>query len=351
VQRWRASVQRQLSPNMMVEVAYWGQWGDRIGISQKLDYLDGKYWATGLVRNNAIANDLNSNVTNPFYINNFSSLQTSDPLVYQQMSTMSFFTSSTIRKNQLLRPYPHINGLTDTTAPNGKARTHALEITFERRFSKGLSLNASYSKLQSDKWDVVENEFDRGPRQWYPTGNARPHRVTITGIYELPAGKNRAFWRSGVLRQILGEWQIAGTYEWQPGYMLSWGNIFYYGDVNNFEQDVTSTAQTLDQWFNTGLQFEKSSSKTAAAYHVRVFPYRFSGVRSAPTSQLNGNIQRDFLIKERVTLQLRLDALNLPNYSLMEGPNTDPVATNFGKVTSQTRNLNRFMQIQARIRF
>jgi hypothetical protein len=82
-------------------------------------------------------------LTNPFYIGNFDSLRTSDPLVYQQMSTLTQFTSTTIQKNRLLRPFPHMNGLSDSSNANGKARTHALEVNFQRRLSKGFNLSAN----------------------------------------------------------------------------------------------------------------------------------------------------------------------------------------------------------------
>ena len=39
VQRWRAGVQRELTSNMMVEVSYWGQWADRIGLTAREDAL------------------------------------------------------------------------------------------------------------------------------------------------------------------------------------------------------------------------------------------------------------------------------------------------------------------------
>src|SRR2546422_9858645 len=71
----------------------------------------GAVLATGLLRNDTIANNLNANVTNPFNIQNFAGLRTSDPLIYQDMTTQGFFTSSTIRKSQLLRPFPQMNGL------------------------------------------------------------------------------------------------------------------------------------------------------------------------------------------------------------------------------------------------
>ena len=108
-QQWRVGLQRQLSPNMSVEVYYWGEWGNHLAVSQKLDPLPAQYWNTSMVRNNTIASNMTQNVSNPFNINNFASLKTSNPALYQQMSTLGFFTGSTIQKNQLLRAYPQIN--------------------------------------------------------------------------------------------------------------------------------------------------------------------------------------------------------------------------------------------------
>jgi hypothetical protein len=72
---------------------------------------------------------MNQQVPNPFHISNFASLQTSNPVLYQQMSTLSQFSQTTIPKNRLLRPFPHMNGLTNSAADtSGNMRTHALEV-------------------------------------------------------------------------------------------------------------------------------------------------------------------------------------------------------------------------------
>jgi len=351
VQRWRIGVQRELSSHMMVEAAYWGQWADRVSVTRRLDPLAQQYWATGTVRNNAVATEMNRNVPNPFHISNFESIRTSDPVLYQHMSTLGQFTSTTITKNRLLRPFPHMNGLSDSATPIGKARTHALEVNFQRRLSQGLTLNASYSRMSQERFDIMENEFDAGPTYWWPSDTARPHRFTATGIFELPFGKGRAYAQSGILNHILGGWQIAATYEFQPGPLLAWGNLFYYGDLGTFEKDATPTPRTLEQWFNTGLQFERNSTRTAAAYHVRVFPRYFNGLRADGLKQWNGNLLREFRIVERLRLQIRADAMNLQNRSQMSGPDLSPTSTNFGRITAQTSSLNRFYQIQGRIQF
>jgi hypothetical protein len=351
VQRWRFGVQRELTSNMLIEASYWGQWGDRIGVTQRLDALPEQYWATGLVRNNALATDSNRAVPNPFHISNFDSIRTSDPVLYQHMSTLAQFTSTTIAKQRLLRPFPHMNGLNNNATPIGRVRTHALEINFQRRMSHGLHMNASYTRMSQKDNTIIENEFETRPRNWWPSNNGRPHRITVTGIYELPFGRGRAFLQSGVLNHILGGWQIAATYEFQNGPLLGWGNIFYYGDISKFEEEATSGTKTLDRWFNTGLQFERNASLLPTGNHVRVFPRFFNKLRADGLSQYNGNLVRDFRIHEGLRLQIRADAINLQNRSQMAAPDLSPTSTNFGRITSQTSSLNRFYQVQARIQF
>jgi hypothetical protein len=351
VQRWRLGVQRELSNSMMLEAAYWGQWADRISVTRRLDALPEPYWATGNVRNNAIATELNRNVPNPFYIGNFDSLRTSDPVLYQQLSTLGQFQSTTIQKNRLLRPFPQMNGLNDSADPGGRARTHALEVNFQRRFARGFNVNASYSRILQENKTIFENEFNTEPTIWWPSDTARPHRFTATGIYELPFGKGRRFFQHGLLSRVLGGFQIAATSEFQPGPLLAWGNNFYYGDIHSFEADATSTPKTLEQWFNTGLKFERNASALPAAFHVRVFPRYFNGLRADGLNQWNANVLREVKLYERLRLQLRADAINLQNRSQMSGPELSPTSTNFGRITSQTSSLNRFYQIQARLQF
>jgi hypothetical protein len=352
VQRWRIGIQRELRSNMMVEVAYWGQWADRLNITRRLDPLPAQYWNTTNIRNNAIATDMNSNVTNPFAIANFSSLQASDPALYQQMSTLSFFTSPTIAKNRLLRAFPQMNGLQNTADPAGKARTHALEVNFNRRFSSGFSMTASYTRTFQENLTIFENEFDANPSIWTPDNTARPHRFTSTAIYELPFGKGKPWAQQGILNHVLGGWQIAATYEFQPGPLIGqWGNIFYYGDISKFGEEASSGAKSLDQWFNTELPFERNSTKQPNSFQARVFPRYFNELRADGLNQWNANLMRNFTIHEGLKMQVRVDALNLQNRSQFAGPQISPTSTNFGKVTAATSSTNRFYQVQMRLTF
>ena len=108
VQRWRVSVQREISRNMAVEVAYNGSFGDRLDATIRQDYLPEEWYNGSNVRDLTQQNLLNANVTNPFFIGNFQSLRTSDPQLYNRMAGNSFFTSPTIQRHRLLRDFPAV---------------------------------------------------------------------------------------------------------------------------------------------------------------------------------------------------------------------------------------------------
>jgi hypothetical protein len=349
-QQWRVGIQRQLSPNMVVEAFYWGEWGDHLAVSQNLQALPAQYWNTTQVRNAAIATNLNANVANPFNISNFASLKTSNPALYQQMSTIGFFTSTTIQKNRLMRAFPQMNGLT-TSQYYAKAKNNSLQVNFQRRLSKGFNLNATYTRSFAQVWNMIVNEYDTAPLQWTPTNSPLPNRFNVTGIYELPFGPGRALLKSGVLSHVVGNWQMALTYDFQQGPYLTWANNYYYGDLSKIGDTLTQGTKSLDNWFNTAAPFERNSANGPAAYQARVFPVDVTSVRADGLNQWNGNLRRDFRLKEKVTMEIRLDALNLLNRSQFAAPDNNPFNTTFGKVTATTSTLNRFYQIQGRIRF
>jgi len=346
-QRWHVDLQRQFGANMMVSVAYSGEYTTNLRITRRLAVLPQQYWATGTTRNNTVASNLNSNVTNPFYIGNFASLQTSDPLTYQALASRSFFTSQTIRKYQLLDAFPQMNGLGNAlneTGPYGENKAHSLELIFQRRFAQVLTIHGNFTALHERDRDFY-NQFDASPR-WELSNNGAPYRVAATGIYELPFGKGKPLVRSGIPAAIAGGWQIASAFEWQPGPLLQWGNVSYNGSPNQ----ICSGSRTLDHWFNTS-GFVTDPAQQPAAFQAQVFPTLIGSCRADGLNRLDANLQRTFRIKENLSFQLRMDALNLQNRSQFNPPDLNPVNSTFGKVTNNTTSTMRFLLFQGRIRF
>ena len=252
------------------------------------------YYNSSNVRDNTQQVFLQTNVTNPFRITNFASLQATDPALYQRMAGNAFFTAATVQRQALLRDFPQMSGLTYADLPLGKIKTHQLEIMLNRRFSQGLSANAAFSATRATLNRTVE-AYDREPTLWQTSNSARPFRLTAGWVYELPFGPGKPFFADRAsLASILGGWQTSGTYEYQPGALLDWDNIFFYGDLGDIAIDNPQIALlpdgTIDptkRWFNIDAGFERDPARQPAAFQKRVFPFRVDGVRGFNFTQLN----------------------------------------------------------------
>ena len=348
VQRWRVSAQRELTSNMALEVAYTGSYADRLSASIRQDYLPESYWNDSNVRDTTQQNFLNANVPNPFNIANFAPLRTSSPALYARMASNSFFTATTVQRNRLLRgPFPQLTNGTYADLPLGVTKVHGLEVNLARRFSGGYSASVGYTGSRIRNLETV-HEFDREPYLWQPSVNGRPHRLSGNWVVELPFGSGKKFLSDGgILASLFGGWQTSGTFEYQPGALLAWGNIFFYGDLN----DIASDNPTLDRWFNTDAGFERDPAKAPANFQKRQFPFRIEGVRGPDLKMVNVNVMRTFLLGGRRTAQFRVDVINATNRDTFNNPTVDPTSTNFGRITSVNGSTMRFVTFLMKFNF
>ena len=347
VQRVRGSIQRELWGTSSIDIAYNYQVGDRLPMTLREDYLPEEYWSDANVRDVTQQNFLQQNVPNPFHISRFQSLQGTDPALYARLSGNPFFNATTVQLHRLLRgAYPQYNGLSFSNLPIGKQTTHGVEINFTRRFSNGFALNAAYSGNRIRNLEFL-NEYDREPTLWQPNANGRPHRITASGLLELPFGPGRRWAESGVMGKIFGGWQTGGTLEYQPGPLLTWGNVFFYGDLD----DIASDNPTLDRWFNVDAGFERDPAKAPANFQKRVFPFRIDGVRGPNLFTINVNFMRTFQLAARRSVSFRVDILNATNRTTFGNPNLNPTNTDFGRITGATAASPRFIQFVSRFNF
>jgi hypothetical protein len=398
--RWRLGIQHEIATgmdffsDMVVEVAYTGAYakgplGDRF----RIDALPKQYWATGNARNNAIDTDLNQTLNNPFYIDNFKELQTSNPKLYNYMATAGFFTTKTIRKHQLLRPFVHMNGLyafdlpglsfADVYGEVGANQYNDMQLSFEKRMSKGVQTAFAYTKtFNSKEKDWRANEFDR-EMTWRPTNQVRPNRVVWQTIWQLPFGRNQLWAKEGVLEKLAGGWELNWIFQWQDGQPLEFGNRFFYGDINQLENLWNHDevwGSDVHQWFSKDITwnpsanptqnnycvtnnlgancdppssfvgFEGRSAKQPGSYHVRMTPSRFPKLLSHGINNWDIKVMRRFRIREQMNTSFSVDFLNAFNHTNFSGPNTDPTSPNFGLIGAQ-RGLSRTIQFNLRLDF
>ncbi len=305
-----------------------------------------------MTRNSAIDQQMTARVTNPYYSQNLTALQTSDPILYDYLRTQGRFSSSTIRKHELLRPFSYMTRLRNTSVPDGRVRYGAVEFQLEKRFSGGLTFNVLYTYTNSETRDWYANEFDPLPT-YHPNSLTVPHRFVLTTIYELPFGPGRTWLNTGVLGNIIGGWQLSGVYQNQSGPPITWGNEFYTGDISELEKAFEGARdKDVHQWFDPNVPFEKASSKRPGTYHVRVFPDRINSLRADGIENLDIRVLRSFgLISDnRLKMNLSLDLLNAFNHTNYGAPVVNPTASNFGRVTSQ-RGLPRLINLTLRFVF
>ncbi len=348
-QRWRVSLQREISASLGVEVAYAGAYNDRLPVTIRQDFLPEQYWDGSGVRNTAANTYLTAQVPNPYFINNFAFLRTTDPVLYQRLASNPTFSSATIQRNRLLRRFGHMTNLGYSNLPLAASKSHSLEVQLNRRFSGGLSGFLSFSANRV-RFNRTVEEFDREPTLWQGSNDARPWRLAGVASSELPFGGGRRFLRDGgVLAALAGNWQVTGTWEFQPGALLDWGgqNIFFNGDLDAIAVDDP----TRERWFNIDAGFERDPARVPAAFQRRAFPFRIDGVRGMPLTFTNLSIQRTFGTGNGRTWQLRMDAQNVFNRQQWQGPNLNPTSTQFGQVTNVALNQMRFFTFGARMTF
>jgi len=251
-----------------------------------------------------------------------------------------------------------MNNVTIADQPLGIIKSHSVDITLNRRYSNGLAGSTTFSVNHVTENRTV-NEYDRAPTLWQTNNNGRPWRVTALGTYELPFGPGKPLLaEGGVLSGIARGWTVGGTYEFQPGALLNWGNLFFTGDFNNIAKKHPEIALqkdgTIDQtktWFNTEAGFEKATANQPAGFQKRVFPFRVDGVTGMSFQFVNANFSRTFDVGGRRTIVFRLDIQNLFNRQQYSNPNLTPTSTNFGQVTTVTNDVMRFITFNTTFRF
>jgi len=350
-----------LPGRVAVEVAYSGAYTDRADRSIAQTYVPEQYYSTVTdVRDTSAQTLLQQQVTNPFFIDNFASIKSTKPALYQTMAGNAFFTAKTVQRQNLLRGFPQLNGLTFSDLPLGIVKTHSLEVTVNRRYVAGLSANMAFAANRVTENRSVE-AYDRQPTIWQTSQDTRPWRLSGGAVYELPFGEKKPFLKDGgFLGKALGGWQTGATVEYQPGALLDWGarNLFFRGDLSAIAKKNPEIALQRDgtidptkTWFNTDAGFEKAANAQPATFQKRGFPFRIDGLRGAGLFLVNMNVVRNFDLPGRATFQFRVDVQNLFDSVLWGTPELNPTSTNFGKITTHPNSIMRFFTFVSKVTF
>ncbi|MBS1827559.1 MAG: carboxypeptidase regulatory-like domain-containing protein [Acidobacteria bacterium] len=328
-QRWSFGFQRELPAQWLSEVMYVSSRGTRLGVSQNINNTPAEYLSRTGVRDQRTIDYLAANSRNPFLGLN--------PIYGQNIS-----------RANLLRPYPHFGNIT-VTEPIGYSWYHSLQTRLERRFSKGYTLMLAYTWSKSMEAIEFLNAVDTAPYESISSFD-RPHRVVISGIWELPFGKGR-HWGSKMPRALeflAGGWQLNGIMQRQSGPPLGFGDVWSLFTGNPDSIVLSKSQRSVDRWFNTDAGFNKNAAQQLAS-NYRFSPLRFSRIRGDGQSRWDLSAIKNFRVTERWGVQYRAECLNAMNHPNLLTPNTTPTNTAFGTITGQ--DVPRSWQMALRVTF
>jgi hypothetical protein len=348
VQRWQLSMQRELPGRWLVEAGYLGNSGSDLLTAVDSNPIPRRYQSTSPVRDQNLINFLDAPVANPF--------QGVEPF-----RGTNLFTASVIARSQLLRPFPQFTGL-NLERYDGGSSYHAAQLRAEKRFSKGYTLLASYSfSKYLEELSRLNPTDDRYEKRFSDVDS--PHRMAISGIWELPFGKGRS-WGTNWSRTtdlILGGFQIQGILQYQSGFPLTIGNIYFNGSFAGIPPTITSetigalgTSNINDNVFrtdlrNTGFYFadaavqtngqldytrQRNDTRINLSQNIRSLPSRTSAWRNQGITMFDFSVIKNFNFTERVRLQFRAESINVLNKAHFNAPVLNPRDVNFGRVTN-----------------
>ncbi len=239
------------------------------------------------------------------------------------------------------RPYFNKFGWTqDLTYFNGGNNNtyNSLQVNLNKTFSNGLQFLSNYTWSKALGYQA--DYFDIDPRINYgPSSLNRGQVFNLSGIYELPFGRGKAFAPnvSGWLNQVIGGFTLNGDATWAGGlpFTLGYAECFREIDVGPCRPD-----RIRDESMHAG-SFNPTDHSVTYFNPVQPFtgPGNVSGGYSEPLPEHFGNIginssvgprffntdlavNKDFTLHESLKLQLRAEAYNAFNHVNFGNPNS-----------------------------
>ena len=328
--RWQFSVQRELFPNVLLEIGYMGNKAVKMPVNQNLNGTPLQFLSTSPFRDQATIDRLSANVPNPF----------------AGLLPGTGLNGSVVARSQLLGAFPQYSGAAGvvTQALNdGSSHFHALDARIEKRFSHGFLMLINFQKSKLLEKRSRLNDLDPLLEK-RTAAEDRPYRLVWSGTYDLPVGRGKAVLKNSnrVVNYIVGDWNVNLITTFTTGTALGWGNLIYLGG------DLNLDPHNVDNSFDVTL-FNRVAAQQLGS-NRRIFPTRFSDLRADSVQQVDFSFIKGLRITERVKMTYRCEFFNSTNRAIFNAPDLGATSATFGKILSQA-NTPRRIQMALRLVF
>jgi Carboxypeptidase regulatory-like domain len=360
--RWELSLQRDLGYGFVAQVTYLASRGTNLPVVRAANNIPIQYLSTLRTRDAAQETFLSTNVTSPF----------------TGLLPGSTINGATVQRQQLLRPFPEF-GTFSLEEYSGTDSYKSGTIQLSKRFKGGNSLTLQYTHSSTrDKLNFL-NPAD-GILEDRVSPNDRPNRFSIGTSLRLPFGREERYaknWNKA-LDAVLGGWQLSATYQYQSGFPLTFGNVYWdssCGDpkslTSHIGEKVSGGIAGLDvpAWDLSCFYFHDAAVQTngvdditkqradtrinmATSNTLRYFPSTLPNVRTDNLHLMDFSVSKNFSLPHQMKLQVRFEAINALNYTVLWNPGVAPTAnTGLFGIVNQDRNNPRDIQIGFRLTF
>ncbi len=220
---------------------------------------------------------------------------------------------------------------------------NSLQVKLDRRWSSGFVLTTAYTygkALGYSSEDGGLPYYINQRRSYSPLDFSRTQTLVQSYVYELPFGRNKRWFQSGVGRWVLGDWQVNGVLTAMTGTPLNFGtNVSINSPGNGNSPDITGPVKVLHGiagprgtalWFDTS-NFSRPLDADGRTPH---FGNVGRGILTGPgLRDLDISLFRKFSLTERVAGEFRVESFNVTNTPNFGNPNTTHGDANFGRVT------------------
>ncbi|MBC7927696.1 MAG: TonB-dependent receptor [Bryobacteraceae bacterium] len=371
VHMWNLTLQRELPGALALSVGYVGRRGTRLYRSWDMNQIDAAPILPSFLamqRNVAIGDGCRADGTlaNGSPCNGASAV----PLLQQSITTPAFLNSaatatdlnqsaagnfagrleqstlnSRLRRNQQFSQILYLDN-------GGDSNYHAMQVTVRKRFGQGLLLNGAYTLSKSiDNLSIdpvaatvgggLTATGARTPADGRNYDNERArsdfdqrHVINMSGIYELPFGKGKAF-ASGVngwLNTLIGGWSMNGIYTFQSGEPFTVRSGVFSHNFTAQSRAALAPGQSLPQ---SQLQDKQGVVGPVFFQNADAFALPAPGELGIGRNVFQGpkywnidaSVAKAFAITERVRLVFRTEFFNALNHPNFRNPRDASVGT------------------------
>jgi hypothetical protein len=332
-QQWNLTVERQLGRSASVRTSYAGIHGTRLWNP------DGTQWNQVLPSYLKLGDLLNAPINSP---------QVRAAGFGEPFPGFTDLWGGGATLAQALRPFPQYGNVWEWNGTYGSSIYHSFQAYVQKRMSSGFDFTVAYtwSKLLDDtnQWSsgifAYQNSYDRRSERSLG-GNDQPHSVSISYVYQLPFGRDRKYLTKGPAAKVFGGWLVSGIHQYASGTpipVITVNNLPIFNSVlrPNLVPGASLRAPTGPGGFDAGrdLWINPAAFTNPAPFTFGNAP-RYLPLRNPKPLSESLALLKDTALRERVSLQFRLEIWDPFNRVVFASPVNDLSAQNFGQLVSE----------------